>query len=180
MTDPIHSGDHHPPSAGRPTGGHPHPTRRAAPHPQPSGRWPSRNGMASLAWAGGAVLVVGLVAWITLPPSRVALDAQCRPDGLAATLSAAIYGNTFWRAQQSALADEIQLLNGLPAADLRAREQQQAGAIEKKMDRLSNQEAASDAAVQEKALAEEQHVRMERMALLVRCQEPVAQHLAGR
>lgn len=191
MTDPTHSGEHHRPADGPSPAGHPAASRAAAPHhpslhPHASplrraSRPPrgARNAGPIWTWVGAAAAAIAVIVWITLPPSRVALDDRCEPDGVAATLSAAVYGGTFWRSQQGALNDEILLLNGLPAADLRGREQQQTGAIERKMDRLSNQESSSDAAAQEKALAEEQHVRMERMALLVRCQGSVARRLGG-
>lgn len=187
MTDPTHSSDHHRPPGSPPPAAHPVPPHHAphpashhaqAPHPARA-QSPRVGGLSVWAWLGGTVAVVAVIVWITLPPTRVALDDRCEPDGVAATLSAAVYGGSFWRSQQSALNDEIQILSGLPAADLRAREQQQTGAIERKMDRLSNQEAASDAAAQEKALAEEQHARMERMGQLVRCQGSVARHLNG-
>ncbi len=183
MTDPTHSGDHQRPAAGHPAAGHPpagHPApHRAAKPGQGRATRAVSNAGPIWAWLGGAVAVIAVIVWITLPPGRFALDDRCEPDGVAATLSAAVYGGTFWHSQQVALTDEIQLLNGLPAADLRGREQQQTGAIERKMDRLSNQESSNDAVAQEKALADEQHARMDRMAQLVRCQGPVARHLGA-
>jgi hypothetical protein len=186
MTDPTHSGAPHSP-LGAPSSGHPSPrahppaSHGAASHPRQPSQAPrsSRAGRPIWARLGGGAAIVVVIVWITLPPRGVALDDRCEPDGVAAALSAAVYGNTFWRSQQTALNNEILILSGLPAADIRARDQQQAGALERKMDRLSNQEASGDAAAQEKALADEQHARMERMAQLVRCQGPVTRHLGG-
>jgi hypothetical protein len=44
-------------------------------------------------------LITGAFAWATWPTAGQINIESCSPDGLFATLSAAVHGTTFWRAQ---------------------------------------------------------------------------------
>ena len=55
-------------------------------------------------------VLVGLVALVSIPPAGVALDDQCRPQGLRAWISANISTEEFWSAQVVAVSHERERL----------------------------------------------------------------------
>ncbi|HXP98383.1 MAG TPA: hypothetical protein VN809_16845 [Telmatospirillum sp.] len=126
-------------------------------------------------------LVIGaaIFYWVTLPPSRIALNNACEPSEIMARTSAALHGASFWRAQDAALVDALQLLAAQPAAAERARDSQKGSvsAIESRMTRLSSNEAESPA-LQEQADLREQRERLEQMGWLTRCRDLIARRLA--
>ena len=66
-------------------------------------QWKSAVGMA-------VFVLVGLVALVSIPPAGVALDDQCRPQGLRAWISASISTEEFWSAQVVAVSHERERL----------------------------------------------------------------------
>jgi hypothetical protein len=133
----------------------------------------------SQARIGSLVVGAAVFYWLTLPPSRLTLNNACEPAEIMARTSAALHGASFWRAQDAALADALQLLAARPAADDRARETQKGSmsAIESRMTRLSSNEAETPA-LQEQTEAREQRERLEQMGWLSRCRDDIARRLA--
>jgi hypothetical protein len=72
-------------------------------------RWKSAVGMA-------VFVLVGLVALVSIPPAGVALDDQCRPQGLQAWISANVSAEEFWSAQVVALSHERERLKVIVGA----------------------------------------------------------------
>jgi hypothetical protein len=127
-----------------------------------------------------ATIICGVAVfyWLTLPPARVALNNACEPQDIMARISAGLHGASFWRAQDAAISESLQVLAAVPAATERARETQKGSmsAIESKMTRLSSNETGN-AETQAETEAREQRERLEQMGWLVRCQGVVSQHL---
>jgi hypothetical protein len=73
-------------------------------------RWKSAVGMA-------VFVLVGLVALVSIPPAGVALDDQCRPQGLRAWISAKVSTEEFWSAQVVAVSHERERLKVIVGAD---------------------------------------------------------------
>ncbi len=126
----------------------------------------------------GIALTLGGIAlfyWATLPPTSVVLDGSCRVADMRSRISEALYGDTFWRAQQAAVAAALQREAQLPAAIARAAQDSQMNRREERMSRLSNREEGEDSNAADQAAA--QRERMQRMAWLALCQGVIIQRL---
>ncbi|HVI49684.1 MAG TPA: hypothetical protein VM661_00580 [Candidatus Sulfotelmatobacter sp.] len=113
-------------------------------------------------------LGVFLVYWTTKPDDHIAFDRSCNVVGLRAQLSESIYGDGFWRVQLAAADEALEWLQRAPAADQRARDNQDRNPVEERMTRLSDKQA-STAEDQEAVKAREQKERFDQMAWLASC-----------
>ncbi|CAA7612208.1 hypothetical protein [Magnetospirillum sp. SS-4] len=126
--------------------------------------------------AGGAALFF----WAVLPPDKVALDESCQPSGGPAAFSAAIYGDSFWKAQLAAVTRERDDLLTQPARRARAdmeleREMRENPSLEERMMRLSREQNRVDDRVEkERREAAAQSARLKRVAWLMQCEAEIA------
>lgn len=127
-------------------------------------------------WIIGVISALLAVYGLTLPPDYIILDDSCALTDLQGRMSAAIYGDRFWKAQQDAVArafrDELDLRAG--AEKRRDQMNEQFSGIDRQMNRLSNQDVTGDADAALKA----QKAEIGRMAWLSRCQQVIGQKLA--
>jgi len=129
--------------------------------------------------AGG----LAVLAWATWPPDRVAFNDACQPLGGPATMSAALYGNGFWRSQLEAATVERNLLLTQPGRRSRIdaeakRQMQDASPLEGRMMRLSQAEGRVDDALErERQEAAQQSARLRRIAVLMACEAEISQRL---
>ena len=127
-------------------------------------------------WTIGLISALGALYWLTMPPDDLVLDGSCQLSELPDRLSESLYGKTFWKGQQAALAEALR-----SELDLRARNEQRQdqpdegrSRIDRQMSRLSERDISGD----QQAAAQAQREQIARMAWLSRCQQVIEQNLA--
>ncbi len=128
-----------------------------------------------------AVCGVGFCYWLIMPPHDLALDSMCQLTGTQARLSEALYGPSFWEAQNDAVDRELALLQSLSLTADKDNEDAKAAMspTESRMTRLSSGESSGSADEQAEAQAREQRERFEQMGHLAVCRAVIAKHLGA-
>lgn len=130
------------------------------------------------------ILLVGaglaFLVWAVLPPSSLALDESCAPQGGPAAIGASLFPGTFWEKQLTAVLIERDDLLARPArrARIDAQIKSEASAIEGRMDRLNREQGRiDDRAEKERHDMAEQSARLKRVAWLMGCEGEIRQRL---
>ncbi len=124
---------------------------------------------------------LAFLVWAVLPPSSLALNESCAPQGGPASISAALFPGSFWEKQLTVVLAERDELLGRPArrARIEAELQREASAIEGRMDRLNREQSRiDDRAEKERQEMAEQSARLKRVAWLMGCEGEIRQRLA--
>lgn len=124
---------------------------------------------------------VAFLVWAVLPPSSLAIDEACAPQGGPASISASLFPGTFWEKQLTSVVAERDDLLARPArrARIEAQIQREASNIEGRMDRLNREQSRiDDRAEKERHDMAEQSARLKRVAWLMACEGEIRQRLA--
>ena len=106
--------------------------------------------------------------WAAIPPKSVALDDDCKPDGVRAHFSALVTGNWFWRTQAAAI--DAEQLTILAIQNKGGADVNKVNPIEERMDRLSGHEQQQKSEDEKYAFhAQRQSERMEQLGWLIKC-----------